>query len=234
MAAALCALILPLLGVTNVAANVAFAVCLFAAGTIVYELWRGVRVRHGPGESYPRAFMMLVSRHRQRYGGYLVHLGLVVLAVGVIGSQFFQATADAQLNVGQSVSMQGYNITYEGISDTVQNSVEVIRTHFVVSRGGSKVGDIYPGQRVFPGFENQPTSIVSITTYGLNDLYVFLAGFEGTNNATIQVFYNPLVPLVWLGGLLMLLGGITCWWPERRVAAPLRERVAPARVEVAV
>ncbi len=234
VAAAICALILPVLGVTNVWANVAFAVCLFSAGTIAYELWRGVRVRHGHGEPYPRALVMLVGRHRQRYGGYLVHLGLVVLAVGVIGSQFFQSNADAQLNVGQSVSLQGYTLTYEGISDSVQNSVEVIRTHFLVSRGGQKIGDVYPGQRVFPGFENQPASIVSITTYGANDLYVFLAGFNGTSSATIQVFFNPLVPLVWLGGILMLLGGIACWWPERRVTAPLRERVAASRVEVAV
>ncbi|HLJ82478.1 MAG TPA: cytochrome c biogenesis protein CcsA, partial [Ktedonobacterales bacterium] len=88
LAGALCAVILPLLGVVNVMANVGFAVCAFVAATILYEIWRGVRVRHGHGEAYPRAFWMLVSRHRQRYGGYLVHLGLVVLAVGVIGSAF--------------------------------------------------------------------------------------------------------------------------------------------------
>jgi cytochrome c-type biogenesis protein CcmF len=234
LAAALCALILPVLGVTSVWANVGFSVCLFAAGAIVFELWRGVRVRHGHGESYLRAFAMLVSRHRQRYGGYLVHLGLVVFAVGAIGSHFFQANADAQLNVGQSVAIQGYALTYEGISDTVQSSVDVIKTHFVVSHNGHKIGDVYPGQRVFPGFESQPTSIVSITTYGVNDLYVFLAGFDGTTSATIQVFYNPLVPLVWLGGVLMLLGGITCWWPEQRQAPPLRERLVVSRVEVAV
>jgi cytochrome c-type biogenesis protein CcmF len=233
VAAALCALILPLLGVTTVWANIGFSACLFAAGTILYELWRGVRVRHSHGEAYPRAFTMLISRHRQRYGGYLVHLGLVVLAVGVIGSQFFQANADAQLNAGQSVAIQGYTLTYEGISDTVQNSVDVIRTHFVIAQSGHKVADIYPGQRIFPGFENQPASIVSITTYGFNDLYVFLAGFDASS-ATVQVFYNPLVPLVWLGGLLMLIGGVTCWWPERRNAVPLRERVPADKVEVAV
>jgi cytochrome c-type biogenesis protein CcmF len=233
VAAALCALILPLLGVTNILANIGFSICLFAAGTILYELWRGVRVRHGHGDAYPRAFAMLISRHRQRYGGYLVHLGLVVLAVGVIGSQFFQANADAQLTAGQSVAIQGYTLTYEGISDTVQNSVDVIRTHFVVAQGSHTVADIYPGQRIFPGFENQPASIVSITTYGFNDLYVFLAGFDASS-ATVQVFYNPLVPLVWLGGLLMLIGGATCWWPERRIAVPLRERVPAGKVEVAV
>ncbi len=75
---------------------------------------------------------------------------------------------------------------------------------------------IYPGRQFYANFGNQPASIISITTYGLTDLYVFLAEWTGPAEATIRVFVNPLVPLVWLGGLVMVLGGIICWWPERR------------------
>src|SRR5262249_31605717 len=128
----------------------------------------------------------------------------------------------------------GYTITFQGTTATSQQTVEVIRAHFLVSAGGHKVADIAPGQRVFPGFENQPASIVSITTLGLNELYVFLAGFDGANTATIQAFWNPLVPLVWSGGIVMLLGGIVCWWPERRRTGVLREARQPAPVEVAI
>jgi cytochrome c-type biogenesis protein CcmF len=232
LVAAACALMLPLLGVTSVWANAGFSVCLFVAVTICYELWRGMRVRHGHGESYPRAVQMLVSRHRQRYGGYLVHLGLVVLAVGVIGSLFFQTKTDAQLRRGESVRLAGYTLTFRGTTATTQQSVEVVRARFAVSQGASAVATIFPGQRIFPGFENQPASIVSITTVGLNDLYVFLAGSDGADSATIQVFMNPLVPLVWSGGVLMLLGGIACWWPERRRTGALLEAQQPAPVEV--
>ncbi len=232
LVAAACALVLPLLGVTSVWANAGFSVCLFVAVTICYELWRGVRVRHSHGESYPRAAQMLVSRHRQRYGGYLVHLGLVVLAVGVIGSLFFQTKTDAQLRRGESVRLAGYTLTFQGTTATTQQSVEVVRARFAVSQGASAVATIFPGQRIFPGFENQPASIVSITTVGLNDLYVFLAGYDGADSATIQVFMNPLVPLVWSGGVLMLLGGIACWWPERRRTGALLEARQPAPVEV--
>jgi cytochrome c-type biogenesis protein CcmF len=234
LAGAICGVALPVLGVQNVWANIGFAVCAFTAGTILYELWRGVRVRHGHGESYPRALAMLVTRHRQRYGGYLVHLGLVVLAIGVIGSQFFQVVQDADLQTGQSVTVSGYTVTYRGVTDTVRSGIETIQTHFVVSQGGSKLGDIYPGERIFPGFENQPTSIVSITTYGLRDVYVFLSGYDGTRSATIRVFINPLVSLVWIGGILMLFGGIFSWWPERRRAVQLAERAPAQRVEVTV
>nr|MBF6590250.1 heme lyase CcmF/NrfE family subunit [Ktedonobacterales bacterium] len=233
LAAAVSALLLPLFGVRGLWPNIAFAVCVFAAGTIVYEVWRGMRVRHGHGEPYPRALVMLVNRHRQRYGGYLVHLGLVLLAVGVIGSQFFQVQRDGQLRVGQRLDVGGYTLTYRGITDTARDGIEVVRTRFTVSRGSQQLGDIYPGHRLYPGFPNQPTSMISITKDGLNDLYVFLAGYDGTTSVTIHVFLNPLVSFIWLGGLLMIAGGILCWWPQRPRAMKLAEP-RPARVEVTV
>jgi cytochrome c-type biogenesis protein CcmF len=223
--AAVCAIMLPLLaGVTSIVANVAFSICVFSAATILYEFYRGVLVRHRHGESYPRAAQMLVSRHRQRYGGYLVHLGLILLAVGIIGSHAFQLERDISLSAGQSANVSGYQITYDGIGGTVRNSVQIITTHFTVAQNGHHLAEIYPGEKIFPGFASQPTSIVSITTTGVTDFYVFLAGYEGATSAQLKVFINPMVPLVWLGGILMLLGGITCWWPS---TAPLGTRPAP-------
>lgn len=224
--AAACALLLLPLGVTSFWPNLGFAVCAFTASAIFYEVWRGVRVRHGHGESYLRAFVMLVNRHRTRYGGYLIHLGLVLLAVGVIGSQFFQSQGEATLAVGQSLTVSGYTITYRGITDTAANNIETITTHFTLSRGGQTLAEIYPGQRIFPGFTNEPTSKISITTHNLTDVYVFLSSFDQTKTASIRVFINPLVSLVWSGGVLMLIGGLFCWWPERRRVAPLAEGAA--------
>jgi len=75
---------------------------------------------------------------------------------------------------------------------------------------------IYPGRTVYRSFDNQPVSLIPITTFGLTDLYVYLNDWTGASQATINVFVNPLVPLVWYGGLVMLVGGILCWWPQRR------------------
>jgi cytochrome c-type biogenesis protein CcmF len=225
----------PIVGMRSLWAVAGFAICAFAAATILFEVARGTSVRHSHGESYPRALGMLVSRHRQRYGGYLVHLGLVLLAVGVIGSQFFQSQTDGLVPRGRSLSINGYSLTYQGVTDVTINGVETIKTHFMVSHDGTFIEDIYPGEQIFPGFEDQPTSIVSITSHGLTDLYVFLAGFDGTSSATIRVFVNPLVPLVWFGGLLMLLGGILCWWPLRRPQPRrLSEKAESSAEEVAV
>ncbi|HET9111991.1 MAG TPA: heme lyase CcmF/NrfE family subunit [Ktedonobacterales bacterium] len=226
-AAAIAVIALPLLGVTGIWPDLALAVCVFTGVTILYDTWRGVRVRHSHGENYATALAMLFNRHRQRYGGYLVHLGLVVLAVGVIGSQFFQTQGEAQLKVGQTLTVSGYSLTYLGITDTTSNGVETIKTYFKVSQNGHVIEqEVASGERIFPGFENQPASIVAISTHQLKDLYVFLAGYDGSTSATIRVFVNPLVSLVWSGGLLMVIGGICCWWPERRRAVA---RLAPAK-----
>ncbi|MGH2482523.1 MAG: cytochrome c-type biogenesis CcmF C-terminal domain-containing protein, partial [Ktedonobacteraceae bacterium] len=75
---------------------------------------------------------------------------------------------------------------------------------------------IYPARQFYPHFQNEPASQISITDENLTDLYVFLADWQGAGQASIRVFLNPLVPLIWYGGLLMLFGGIICWWPERR------------------
>ncbi|HEX8732478.1 MAG TPA: heme lyase CcmF/NrfE family subunit [Ktedonobacterales bacterium] len=228
LAAVVAAIALPLLGVTSFWADLALVVCVFSAATILYDTWRGVRVRHRHGENYPLALTMLFNRHRQRYGGYVVHLGLVILAVGVIGSQFFQTQGEAQLKVGQSLTINGYTLTYRGITDTTAKSgIETVQTYFDVSQNGRFIEQVAPGERIFPGFVNQPASIVAISTHQLKDLYVFLAGYDGSTSATIRVFINPLVSLVWSGGLLLVLGGILCWWPERRRGVA---RLAPAGV----
>jgi cytochrome c-type biogenesis protein CcmF len=216
LAAAACAAILPLAGIRDIWPNVAFAVCSFTAGAILYEIWRGVRVRHSHGEPYPLAIYMLINRYRQRYGGYIVHLGLVTLAVGVIGSQFFQQQTDADLKPGQEINIAGYKLVYFGNIDQKYPNVEVVTAQLQVWSGGQLQEYIYPGREFYSNFENQPVSLIPISTFGLTDVYVFLDDWNGPSQATIRVFINPLVPLIWYGALVMLLGGIICWWPERR------------------
>jgi cytochrome c-type biogenesis protein CcmF len=216
LGAAICAAVLPLLGIRDIWANIAFAVCSFTACAILYEMWRGVRVRHRHGEPYLFALYMLFNRYRQRYGGYLVHLGLVMLAVGVVGSHFFQVQQETALKPGQQMTIANYKLVYFGNIDRTYPDVEIITAQLQVWHNGQLQQYIYPGSQLYASFTNQPTSLISITTYNLTDLYVFLANWNGPSEATIRIFVNPLVPLVWLGGIVMLLGGIICWWPQRR------------------
>lgn len=214
--AALCAVILPILGITDVLANIGFSVCAFTGMAILYELWRGARVRHAHGEPYIKAVYMLFKRYRQRYGGYVVHLGLVFLALGVIGSHFFQIQKDVTLQSGQDTALGGYRFVYMGNLQHYGNDQESITSQIQIWRDGTLLTYIYPGRTMYKNFDDQPASQISISTFGLTDLYVFLGDWKGSKQATIRLFINPLVPLVWWGGLLMLLGGVLCWWPDAR------------------
>jgi cytochrome c-type biogenesis protein CcmF len=229
--AALCAVLLPVFGVPDVAANIGFSVCAFTAVAILYELWRGMRVRHGHGEPYIVALYMLFQRYRQRYGGYLVHLGMIALAIGVIGSHFFQMQKDAVLKSGQEMSVAGYRLVYFGNLDSNETDHETVVSVIQVWHGGQLQNYIYPGRTVYRSFQDQPVSLIPITTFGLTDLYVYLNDWTGASQATINVFVNPLVPLVWYGGLFMLLGGIVCWWPTRRRAIQATNIVAKQTVK---
>lgn len=216
IAAAVCALILPLAGIRNLAANIGFTVCAFTACSILYELWRGMRVRHSHGEPYPLALVMLIRRYRRRYGGYIVHFGLIFLAIGVIGSHAFQQEHDASLKPGQTVTIGDYKLVYFGNTDNTYPDVEIIAAQLQVWHNGQLEGYIYPARQFYTNFQNEPASQISITTENMTDLYVFLANWQGAGEASFRVFINPLVPLIWSGGLMMLFGGIICWWPERR------------------
>jgi cytochrome c-type biogenesis protein CcmF len=228
--AALCAVILPILGITDVAANIGFTVCAFTAAAILYELWRGARVRHAHGEAYPVAVYMLFKRYRQRYGGYVVHLGLVLLAVGVIGSQFFQVQREVTLKAGQETSIADYRLLYIGNIDAKRTGQESVYSQIEIWHNGQLQRYIYPGRTFYRNFDNQPASQISITTFGLTDLYVVLSDWNGAGQATIRMFINPLVSLIWYGGLLMLLGGILCWWPDRRRVLSAKTAITSAAV----
>lgn len=226
--AALCAIILPLVGVMDVAANIGFSVCTFTAGAILYELWRGMRVRHAHGEPYGVALYMLFNRYRQRYGGYLVHLGLALLAVGVIGSHFFQTQKDVVLKSGQEITMAGNRLVFFGNIDDKEPDKEIIASQIQIWRNNQLQQYIYPGRTFYHSFQDQPASQISITSVGLNDFYVVLENFQGPDEATIHIYVNPLTSLVWYGGLLMLLGGVICWWPERRKVFVTQRVARPA------
>ncbi|GCE14378.1 heme lyase CcmF/NrfE family subunit [Tengunoibacter tsumagoiensis] len=214
---ALCAVILPFFGVLDIAANIGFSICSFTIVAILYELWRGARVRHSHGEAYPVALFMLFKRYRQRYGGYIVHLGLALLVIGIIGSHYFQVQQDALLKAGQEMNAAGYRFVFLGNIDRKDVDSETITSQIQIWHNGQSLGYIYPGRLVYKNFPSQPVSLIPIQTFGATDFYV-LQGSPPTTagEALIRIFVNPLVPFVWWGGVMMVLGGIICWWPDRR------------------
>ena len=210
------AAVLYLLGLRPALAVLAFAALAFAAGTILLEFYRGVRARHRHGDSYVVAVPRLVWRHRPRYGGYIVHLGVILLAVGIIGSQMFSANAEATLAPGESIEIRGYTLTFNGMdTSSSPDSVKVTGT-LDVARGDKHIGTIESSKRL-EGRAQEPVTDVGIRSTPREDLYVILAGLtHDRNSATFKIFVNPLMMWIWVGGGVLVAGTLVAFWPDVR------------------
>jgi cytochrome c-type biogenesis protein CcmF len=215
---------LALAGVGRGLAVVAFAAAAFTLATIAVEYWCGVRLRRRTtGESYPAALAGLVARAPRRYGGYLVHLGIVLLAAGVTGSSFYQTERAGTLARGESLAVGRYTFTHRGLFERAEPGVRVVLASLEVRRGGDPLGELQPARRIHRNWEQQPVTAVAYRTVGpwLDDLYVLLTGWDESGAATFRVFVNPLVSLLWAGGALFLFGALVCAWPTASRRRPL-------------
>jgi cytochrome c-type biogenesis protein CcmF len=218
---------------TQLLAAFAYACVAFVFGTIVLEYVRGARARMKTGEPVLLALYNLITHNRRRYGGYIVHVAVLLVALGVIGESFFQQETVLALGRGETADFGGYQFTYQGITTRRPPGVEISGAAMTVSRGGSVVASIEPQRRVHAGWEQQPISGVGIATTKpwLDDVYVLLTSWDDNGRATFRVFVNPLVSLLWVGAALFIAGTAVVVWPEgrpRRVPLPRPART-PAR-----
>jgi cytochrome c-type biogenesis protein CcmF len=210
--------VLFILGVRDPFAVIGFGLCLFVLGTILQEFVRGALARNrATGENYVAAIGNLIRRNNRRYGGYIVHLAILMIGAGAVGSQVYQQQTQATLSPGQSVSLAGYTITADGIQTTNPPGVKVIDGMLTVN--GEQ---LRPEKQYFDNFPQQPSTKVGLRSTPFEDLYVVLGGWDGdgpTASISLAVFINPLVSWIWSGGVLLLLGTLISLWP-----APLPSR----------
>jgi cytochrome c-type biogenesis protein CcmF len=197
---------------------VAYTFSAFVLATIVMEFARGTRARKALGAtSWPGAFTSLVSRNRRRYGGYVVHAAIVLLAIGVAGSSAFDSVADAKLARGESMHIGDYTLVYRSLAEHSGANATEIRATLGVSRGGHDLGTIRAGKNAYT-IEQQVSNEVGIRSDRLTgeDLYVIAEQIDPNGTIYFRVFVKPLVNLIWLAGLVFLLGSLITLWPDRR------------------
>jgi cytochrome c-type biogenesis protein CcmF len=224
--AAVCAGVLVLSGIRDPLALIGLAACAFVVASIILEFWSGVHLRRlHRRESVPVALTRLVRHNNRRYGGYVVHLAIVLIGIGIIGSSFYKTEDMIVLAPGQSATVRGFTLSFAGLRRTVTADSLTVAAPLTVSRDGTVYASLYPGKVTHRNFEDQPpTSAVAIDTVQLRDLYVVLSDYGGDGRANLLVWVNPMVSLIWAGGPLLLLGFFICLWPEPGV------RRKPARV----
>jgi cytochrome c-type biogenesis protein CcmF len=204
------------LGIHNPFALLGFGLVIYAGVIVVVEYVRGVRARHRAiGEAYPLALWNLVGRNRRRYGGYLVHVGIMLMGVGVIGTHLYQQETQQALTVGQSLSIGGYRVTFRQLElvPSGQPDKQIISARVDVSQGDKFLTTMRPYQEQYTNGERMtPPALLGSMK---EDLYVLLGGWESDGSlATFKVFINPLVNWLWLGGLMFIFGTLVAAWPD--------------------
>jgi cytochrome c-type biogenesis protein CcmF len=230
------------LGMRNTYALTSYLLAAFVTGTIVQEFWKGVGARRSiHGEPMLLAFIRLVARNRRRYGGYIVHAGIVMLFAAFAGLAF-RKEFDVSLATGQAYEATDpygdrWRFVSQGVSTSLSQNREITAVALETWRNGKRVGLISSEKRQYfdsqrrPTFE--PSTEVGLRESARQDVYVVLAGVRD-DAAELRITFNPLVVWVWIGGAIMALGGIIVMWPqaERRrqsgYATQLRPAASPA------
>ena len=210
--------VLLFMGVRDVYAVLSYSLCAFVTATVFTEFFRGVRVRSGRGENPALAFVRLVSRNKRRYGGYIVHIGVVLIVIGITSSSVFVTQKQATLTKGQSLELDGYKLTFLGLDQYTTDAKTATVAKLEGYKDGKSIGPVSPEKNVYK-YEgnreiNQETEVALRSTL-TDDLYVILMSY-GDGNATVRVIVNPMVSWIWCGGLVLLLGAIVTMWPGGR------------------
>src|SRR6184192_1734242 len=210
-------------------AGLCFALCGFVVGTVAQEFWRGARVRRkNTGTDILTALVGLVGRNKRRYGGYIVHVGIVLIFFGFAGNAK-KLDEQVLLRVGQDAKIGRYTIRNNGIKVSDDGQKQMTTAYLSVFVDGKQIDGLYPARWAYRRHEQEPTTEVAIRRTPAEDLYAVLGGFDlADQSATLQLVVNPLVNWIWVGFGVMAIGTDIALLPERSFAFALAKMPAEA------
>ena len=208
------------LGIRVWSSGICFALCGFVAATLLQEFIRGAQVRQGTsGSDIFTSLIGLVGRQRRRYGGYIVHLGIVLMFLGFAGQGYKLHEENLRLKPGQQVTVGRFTVRHDAITVTSDENKQMITGHVTVLRDGQALGELEPARWFFAKHEDQPTTEVAMRRGPGEDVYVVLAAYEvETQTGIYTVTINPLVNWIWFGFAVLAFGTGIALLPERAFA----------------
>lgn len=195
----------------------ALTLCTFVVVTIAFEFYRAVRARRRiAGEGVMRALSSLFERNQRRYGGFIVHLGIVLIIMGIAGSMSFSREKEETLKVGQGLQLGRYYVQFKGMGAGEEPTHFRVWANFAIFNHGHPLGIMSPAQKFFPT-QDSPISRAVLRTSLRDDLYMVLGGFaKDGSEATVKVLLRPLLSWIWIGGVVLVLGTLLAIWPFGR------------------
>jgi cytochrome c-type biogenesis protein CcmF len=229
--AAVTAVVLILFIPMEVWAIVSFSVAAFVIATIVIQWATGIRARmKTAGENPLTATARAVANNRRRYGGQLIHFSILLIVIGITGSQAYQTEVQVALAEGEKVDVRGYTLVYQGYTyrQVEENGNKVLNEAVVdVYRGGHKIATIRPKRNLHTNVQGAVTE-VALRSNLAEDLYVVLANLEPDGLAAFQVIITPMVLWLWIGGVVLIAGTLIAAWPAR-ASRPAKSRRVEGR-----
>ncbi|TDJ59449.1 MAG: heme lyase CcmF/NrfE family subunit [Nitrospina sp.] len=217
----------PLTDKSEIFTYITFILCIFVTTSMVIEFMKGTGARmQAHGEAAVTALSGLVWKNKSRYGGYIVHLGVVLLFAGIAGSQSYSTEVEKNLNIGDRFQLGGYDFIYEKLLVKKQNSTKTrVIAQLGIERDGRRIWTGMPEKEFYKG-QNQPVTEVDLISTLKEDVYMILADFNPeTSAATIKVYVKPMVKWMWLGGWVIAFGTMIAVWPDRLEARRRTERL---------
>lgn len=214
-------------GIRSLYPLMSFALGVFVLVTILLEFYRGTAARARiSGRNYLYALWDLTMRNKRRYGGYIVHLGVLMIFAGITGSSAFQSEKTATLSPGESLQVGKYTVKYEGLVDQSDAHAQVVAAKMYVEKNGREIGYLYPAKQKHRNHD--AVSEVAIRQTLKEDLYLILSGWDEKQNAAMKALVIPLVAWIWAGGMVMIFGGLIALGPDRfkRQAQAVQTKIA--------
>jgi cytochrome c-type biogenesis protein CcmF len=184
----------------------------------IYEYARGIWARSKrDGKGLVNAFAVLTARNRRRYGGYIIHIGVVMMAIGIIGIELFQSETQGTVPQGGQIELGNYVMTYQSLAVfDVPDGRNVARAVINIEKNGQPIGELYP-RRDFYYDSQQPMTIPGVRSTLEDDYYVLLVDWLpiSSEGATFKIYHNPLVKWMWLGAWVFVIGTLVAAWPEK-------------------
>ena len=208
------------IGIPFWASGLCFAFCAFVGTTLLQEFIRGAQVRQGTsGADIFTSLIGLVGRQRRRYGGYIVHAGIVLMFLGFAGQGYKQHDENLRLKPGDTATVGRFTVRHDSITVTSDEQKQMITGHVTVLRDGKEIAQMRPARWFFAKHEDQPTTEVAIRRAPGEDVYIVLAAYEVESRIGIYaVTVNPLVNWIWFGFAILALGTGLAMLPERTFA----------------
>jgi cytochrome c-type biogenesis protein CcmF len=206
-------------GVRVWTSGICFALCAFVVTTVLQELIRGAQVRKGAtGTDIITAMIGLVGRSRRRYGGYIVHVGIVLMFLGFAG-QGFHREEQVPLKVGQQTTVGPFTVRHDALRVTTDAQKQMVTADVSVFEGSKQIDRMHPARWFFAKHEDEPTTEVAIRRAVSEDLYLVLGSYNvSTQEVTYKIVINPLVNWIWFGFAVMALGTGLALLPESAFA----------------